>query len=269
MKNYVMIIDMDRCNQCYACVLACKDEHFGNDFLPVTFGIQELGEDWVKMHIEERGSGSKVRVNCWPELCHHCAEPSCMKKSNAVYKREDAIVIIDQEKAKGEKKLLDACPFRAIAWNEEKGVPQKCTLCAHLLDAGEPAPRCVEACPNGALLFGDLGDPKSDVAKAVRANSELKGQGGAVRYYNRPGRFIAGSIYLSETQAAVGARVRLSENGKDITQTVTNGFGDFVFNNLQEGRNFQFEISFDGYAPVSLRADTSKDICFEEITLSH
>ena len=268
MKNYVMLVDMDKCNQCYACALACKDEHFGNDFLPVTLGIQELGEDWVRMHIEERGNGSKLRVDCWPEFCRHCAEPECAKANDAVYKREDGIVIIDPEKAKGGKKLTEACPFGAIAWNEEKGLPQKCTLCAHLLDAGESAPRCVEACPNGSLKFGDLSDQESAVAKLLSDNPELKEQSGAVRYYNRPGRFIAGSVYLDEAQAAIGAQVCLSENGSEIARTVTNGFGDFVFNNLPEDKAFKVEIALDGYAPLSLPADTSEDVCFEELTLN-
>ena len=81
----------------------------------------------------------------------------------AVYRRDDGIVLIDPEKAEGRRALSTPVPYRVIYWNEEKQIPQKCTLCAHLLDEGWKEPRCVEACPTGALVFGDLDDPQSDV----------------------------------------------------------------------------------------------------------
>ena len=72
---------------------------------------------------------------------------------DAVYRRPDGLVVIDPEKAKGNKALLDSCPYGAIYWNEELSLPQKCTGCAHLLDRGWSEPRCVDACPTGALQF--------------------------------------------------------------------------------------------------------------------
>jgi Fe-S-cluster-containing dehydrogenase component len=76
----------------------------------------------------------------------------------------DGIVIIDPVKAKGQKAIVNSCPYRVIFWNAELEIPQKCTLCAHRLDEGEKQPRCVEACPTGALVFGDLDDPGSEIA---------------------------------------------------------------------------------------------------------
>jgi len=275
MKKYTLLVDMSNCNQCYACALACKDEHFGNDFPPYTLGIQEAGEDWIDMHIEERGSGSMVRAACWPEFCRHCDDPACAnyfvtvpKAGDAVSKREDGIVLIDPLKAEGDRSLQGACPYGAVAWNEEKGLPQKCTLCAHLLDAGEAAPRCVEACPNGTLRFGDLADAGSEVSLLVKTVPELAGQGGVVRYYNNPGRFVAGSVYLSESEVAEGAEVLLLENGETVSAARTNGFGDFKFTRLPEGRQYEVRISYEGRAPLTLQADTAKDVCFEEITLA-
>ena len=90
-----------------------------------------------------------------------------MAQNKAVYRRQDGIVMIDPVKAKGQKQIVTACPYRVIEWNEEKQIPQKCTFCAHLLDKGEKEPRCVESCPTGALVFGDLDDPKSEVAKLM------------------------------------------------------------------------------------------------------
>lgn len=90
--------------------------------------------------------------------CMHCEDPLCVKaaKNKAVYKRPDGIVIIDPEKAKGQKQIVSACPYSAIWWNEETQTPQKCTFCAHLLDQGWKVPRCVQACPTGALSFQSL-----------------------------------------------------------------------------------------------------------------
>jgi len=267
-KKYVMLVDASKCTQCHNCVLACKDEHFGNDFPPYTLGIQELGEAWINMHIEERGSGSKVRMTSWPELCRHCDDPECVKASPAAYKREDGIVLIDPVKAKGDKALPGVCPHHAIAWNGERDIPQKCTFCAHLLDAGEPVPRCVEACPTGALIFGDINDPDSEAARVIRQDPEqFSDCRGAVRYFGRPGRFIAGSVYLSEAEVAEGAEVRLLEDNQLVARTRTNGFGDFRFDKLPDDRQYQIKISLEGFGPLLLAADTAKDVCWEEITL--
>jgi Fe-S-cluster-containing dehydrogenase component len=57
----------------------------------------------------------------------------------------------DTDKAKGQKDIVKSCPYGTIWWNEEQNLPQKCTLCAHLLDEGWEKPRCVQACPTGAL----------------------------------------------------------------------------------------------------------------------
>jgi len=268
MKKYVLLVDIEKCSQCYNCVLACKDEHFGNDFPPLSFGCQELGQKWIDMKIVERGVGEKVRVDCWPELCRHCDDPECVKASKAVYKRGDDIVIIDPYEAKGQKALLESCPHGAISWNEERSLPQKCTLCAHLLDEEEPMPRCVEACPTSALSFGDLNDPASEVARIVSENPELGGQNCAVRYYNRPGRFATGSVYLSEAEVAEGATVILTEGDKVVAQTLTNGFGDFRFDRLPEDKRYRIQISLDGHAPLQLDLDTSSDVCFEDILLA-
>jgi Fe-S-cluster-containing dehydrogenase component len=249
-KNYAMIVDVEKCTQCYNCVLSCKDEHFGFDFPPITAGCQELEQHWVDLKISERGKGDKVFVTCQPELCLHCKDPVCVKLGDAVYQREDGIVIIDPVKAKGKKELLDSCPYGAISWNEEKGLPQKCTLCAHLLDAGEKEPRCVEACPTSCLAFGDLNDPESQVFRLVSEHEELRQRRDVVRYFGAPGRVITGSVYLSGTEVCEGAQVKLIDGDKCVAQTRTNGFGDFRFRNAPEGE-LTVNIEYQGKAPVS------------------
>lgn len=98
--------------------------------------------------------------------CQHCDNAPCMKAApDAVYKREDGLVIIDPVKAEGKRELVDACPYGAIFWNEELSIPQKCTGCAHLVDEGE-LPHCVDVCPHEALRFGDEEDFADEIAKA-------------------------------------------------------------------------------------------------------
>jgi Fe-S-cluster-containing dehydrogenase component len=268
MKRYVMLVDVEKCTLCYNCVLACKDEHTWADRLPISAAQQELEQHWMDIHKEEQGSGSKLRMTCYPVTCRHCEDPSCVKASQAVYKREDGIVIIDPAKAKGHKALVEACPYGSITWNKELELPQKCTFCAHLLDEGEPVPRCVEACPTGALIFGDASDPNSEAAKLLKEHPEQAAETSGLRYINMPGRFIAGSVYLSKSEVAEDAEVQLLEGGKLVAETKTNGFGDFKFDKLPENRQYQIKISLKGFKPLTLTADTAKDVCWEEIMLA-
>jgi Fe-S-cluster-containing dehydrogenase component len=265
-KNYALIVDVEKCSQCYNCVLSCKDEHFGFDFPPITEGCQELEQRWVDLKITERGKADKVFVTCHPEFCLHCNDPVCAKFDDAVYRREDGIVIIDPVKAKGKKKLLDSCPYGAISWNAEKDLPQKCTLCAHLLDAGEKEPRCVEACPTSCLTFGDLNDPESKAARLVSEHRELQEQDSVVRYFGEPGRVISGSVYLNEKEVCEGAQVKLIDKDRCVAQTQTNGFGDFRFKNAPEGE-LKVSIECSGKAPISYDVGEGLD-CDREIVLA-
>lgn len=82
----------------------------------------------------------------------HCDDAPCIAAApDAVRKREDGIVIIDPELARGRREIVDACPYGAVWWNEYKQVPQHWIFDAHLLDAGWSEPRCVTVCATGAL----------------------------------------------------------------------------------------------------------------------
>lgn len=268
MKNYVLIVDVDKCTQCYNCVLSCKDEHFGSDFSPISTGCKELGQSWLDINIEERGENDQILVSCWPEGCRHCAEPECVKAGGgAAYRREDGIVILDPAKAKDEA-ITGACPYNAIVWNDEKGIAQKCTMCAHLLDAGEKEPRCVEACPASCLTFGDANDPKSKVSRLIAGSSELAAQTGVVRYFNKIGRIIAGCVYLSEKEVAEGAEIRLIDGKNIVSKIYSNGFGDFRFKNLSEGAAYSLEILYPGKPTVTLVCEPEKDFWYQEIYLN-
>ena len=96
---------------------------------------------------------------------HACNDDApCIKNAlnNAVYKRDDGIVVIDPVKSKGQRNLVKACPYGAIWWNAEKEIPQKCVFCAHLLDDGWQKSRCVQACPTGALRMLHVEDSEME-----------------------------------------------------------------------------------------------------------
>lgn len=138
MVSYGMIIDLNKCSGCYNCFLACRDEHYGNDFPPISLSQPFKGHFWMRIIEKEKGRYPKVKLSFIPKSRMHCDNAPCIEltQDGAVYKRADGIVIIEPEKSVGRKEILFLCPYRVIFWNEEKNIPQKCKLCAHLLDQG-------------------------------------------------------------------------------------------------------------------------------------
>jgi Fe-S-cluster-containing dehydrogenase component len=274
MARYGMVIDIYKCCGCYNCFLACRDEYCGNDYPGYSAAQPPEGQFWMKVFERERGKYPKVKLSYTPVPCMHCENAACIRAAHdgAVYRRPDGIVIIDPVKAKGQKQIVAACPYRAIDWNEELQLPQKCTLCAHMLDKGEKEPRCVEVCPTEALVFGDLDDPKSKVAQLVAAGNmeSLHPEYGLkekVVYTNIPRKFVAGTVVYGDTdECAEGATVTLSGNGKKMT-TKTNLFGDFEFEGLADGADYTVSISAKGYKPKELPAKTTTDVYLGVIML--
>jgi len=152
-----LVIDITKCNGCYNCQIACKDEHVANDWTPYAKPQPDTGHFWLKITEMVRGSVPKVRMSYIPTLCMHCDEAPCIPActAKAIYKRDDGIIIIDPEKCTGSRNCLDACPYGVIYFNWDLNMAQKCTMCAHLLDRGWKEPRCVDACPTDALRFGE------------------------------------------------------------------------------------------------------------------
>jgi Fe-S-cluster-containing dehydrogenase component len=274
MTRYGMIIDITKCTGCYNCFLSCRDEFAGNEYQGYSAAQPMGGMNWMKIIERERGQYPKVKVAYTPVMCLHCDNAGCIKvaKDNAVYRRPDGIVIIDPVKAKGQKEIVNGCPYRVIEWNEELQLPQKCTLCAHMLDKGEKVPRCVESCPTGALVFGDLDDSKSEISKLMKSgDTEVLhpeyGLKEKVRYIGLPKKFIAGTvIYGDVDEVAVGVNITLSGDGKSLTAQ-TNGFGDFEFEGLGDNVDYVVKVAASGYQPKSLKAKTSRDIYLGEIVL--
>jgi Fe-S-cluster-containing dehydrogenase component len=227
------------------------------------------------MSEKERGACPKVKVDYIPLPCLHCSEAPCVEASakGEVYRRPDGIVLIDPEKSEGKKEILSTCPHRIIHWNEEKNIPQKCTFCVHLLEQGWKEPRCVEACPSGALLFGDLEDSDSEIAQFMKSASieDLYPEYGlspSVVYVNLPKKFIAGEVVLADRQdaCAEGVKVILS-NGTHKQVCETDFLGDFEFQGLESNQTYRLLIEYEGYRPEELEVKTQVDVHLGEIVL--
>jgi Fe-S-cluster-containing dehydrogenase component len=278
-KKYGMTIDVTRCNGCYNCFLACRDEFCGNDYPGYSAAQPYSGQFWMRIIERERGQYPKVKVayTCIP--CMQCENAPCVEASlnGAVYRRADGIVIIDPEKAKGQKQIVNACPYRVIYWNEEKNIPQKCTFCAHLLNQGWKEPRCVEACPTKALVFGDLNDPDSEISKIIAtAKGKLEvlhpeyGLTPNVKYIGIPKRFVAGEVVFRDKkdECAVGVKVTLSSKGDADKVTKTDNYGDFEFEGLDVDKDYTVSIEHSGYSAKKVKVKTSIDTYLGEILLS-
>jgi Fe-S-cluster-containing dehydrogenase component len=273
MPRYSILIDVTKCSGCYNCFLACRDEYYDNDYPPYSAAQPLNGQFWMQVKEIERGAYPRPKLAYIPMPCMHCAEAPCMDAATngAVYRRQDGIVLIDPEKARGQEGVVNACPYRVIFWNADKRLPQKCTLCAHRLDEGERQPRCVESCPTGALVFGDLDDPASEIAKLAAGAEPLHPEYGAdplVRYIGLPKRFVAGEVILKDhpEECAEGVSVTLSGEGVSL-ETRTDVFGDFEFEGLEKSRTYRIEIAAEGYAPRQIKVDTRTDVNLGEIVL--
>jgi len=237
MKKWNLIIDIDKCNGCFNCFLSAKDEHVGNEY-PGYAASQPLhGHQWIGIRVVERGAAPTLDLSYLPVTCNHCDNAPCVKAGGgAVRKRDDGIVIIDPEKARGRRDLVDACPYGAIWWNEERQVPQAWIFDAHLLDQGWTQPRCVQSCGTGAMHAVKVEDVQ--MQQLVREQQlevlqpELDTQ---PRVYYRNLRSVTAVLIAGTVTATVngvcdvvkGAQVTLRSDTKTVGTAVTDAFGVF------------------------------------------
>ena len=275
MARYGMAIDINKCNGCYNCFLACKDEFTDNDYSPLSVAQAQEAAPWLKVREIERGTCPKIKVDYVPVPCQQCSRPACVEQSaeGAVYRSADGIVIIDPVKARGHKEIVASCPLRLIVWNAEKQVAQKCTFCAHLLDQGWQTTRCVEACPSGALVFGDLDDPHSAVSQ-LQARSQAEELSPEfdlqphVFYFALPRTMITGEVLLADKPDVCAGDVTVELiNGADTLTATTNYLGDFVFDGLEEKQTYTLRIVHPGYEGLEKTVRTFSDTDLGEIVL--
>lgn len=176
-----MLVDTTKCvANCDVCVTACKTENGWG--VGHGRGRRATDPQWIRIvNIENPKTGAGLRL---PVFCQHCGEPPCVDvcPTGASFKRADGIVLVDKHICIGCRYCMMACPYKARSFVHEdvtnqkplvprgKGSVESCTFCVQRVDVGR-LPACVEACnekvTKDALIFGDLNDPKSKIAKTV------------------------------------------------------------------------------------------------------
>lgn len=164
-RKFVMVIDLGRCNNARKCIGACQKMHY-----------QPEEKEWLQVKLM---TDNELAGPYWfPKTCYHCDNPPCVKVCpvDATFKRDDGLVLIDNERCIGCKFCMAACPYstRVFNWDEpeqseeismcasspETSVPSmvgtvdKCDFCPDMVRRGK-LPDCVTACPNGVFYFGD------------------------------------------------------------------------------------------------------------------
>ncbi len=258
MKKWNLVVDVARCNGCFNCFLACKDEHVGNAF-PGYAAAQPLhGHRWIDIRIFERGQTPMVDVTYLPTMCNHCDEAPCVRAgAGAVRKRADGIVLVDPDKAKDRRDLLDSCPYGALWWNEEQRLPQGWTFDAHLLDRGWTKPRCVQACGLGAMQSVLLEDEEMQRLASTEELEVLHPEFGTrprVYYKNlhTVNRCFIGGTAVAEVKGIKDcvrdASVTLVQSGRRLAETKTDAFGEFRIDRLEPGSGaYTLEIAAPGH----------------------
>lgn len=175
MTRYAMVIDLNTCVGCNACMAACSLENQ----TPV------WSDQWrTYVHDNETGVEGDIHRTFMPRLCNHCDNPPCeaVCPTGATYQTKDGIVLVDDEKCMGCQACAMACPYDArikiTSDDIEKGKEyygtlkrkspsmDKCSFCNHRVEKGE-LPACVQTCVGYSRMFGDLNNPADPVAKLV------------------------------------------------------------------------------------------------------
>jgi Fe-S-cluster-containing dehydrogenase component len=257
MKKWNMIIDVAECTNCNLCTLATMDEYVGNEWPGYSKPMPRHGHKWINILQKERGQIPMIDIAYVPTMCNHCDDAPCIAKGgDAIKKRADGIVLIDPDKAKGRKDLVEACPYGHIWWNEELEVAQAWPFDAHLIDDGWQQTRGHQSCPTGAMRALAIED--HDMARMVREEGleVMRPELGTKPrvYYRNLWRytkcFIGGSISSDRNgliDCVEGANVRLLKDGLLVGEAVSDTYGDFKFDQLdQDSGKYVVEISANG-----------------------
>jgi Fe-S-cluster-containing dehydrogenase component len=267
-----LIVDVAKCDNCRNCFLATKDEHIGNDFPGYAAAQPEQVHSWVDIKRKERGMYPIAEAHFMPVMCNHCDDAPCMKvaKNGAIKKREDGIVIIDPEKSKGQKAIVEACPYGAVFWNEEKQIPQAWIFDAHLLDNGWPRPRVEQSCPTSVFRSLKIDDAEMQRIQAqeglevLRPDLKTKPRVYYKNLHLMTTCFVAGSLTVDINgveECADGATVVVKHSGAEVARTTSDVFGEFKIDKLAPNSGpYELAATLPGgqnvAAPFSLGEDS-------------
>jgi|TARA_B100001964_G_scaffold113763_1_gene126893 Fe-S-cluster-containing dehydrogenase component len=250
-------IEAEKCTGCMLCVIVCKDEHVGSAYAPWTRPQPDTGQFWIAVRALERGRIPRVRVSYLPLMCQHCANAPCAKacSEGAIATRPDGLVWIDPAKCTNCGLCKDACPYGVIFINAELGVAQKCTGCAHRVDAGE-LPRCADVCPHEAIVFAE--DANGEAAEIFHPEFLTEPR---VRWQGLPKPWIAGTVIDAAADEVIeGAVVSALDLVEEQTVSgESDAFGDFWLRGLEAGRKYRLEIRKPGYEKTLAIVTTDGD----------
>lgn len=197
-QRWAMAIDVAKCEEnenCTKCIEACHKFHNVPQFDNPKDEIKWIWKD--KFHnafITQENQFLPKGMNHKNVLllCNHCDNPPCTNvcPTEATWKRDDGIVMMDWHRCIGCRYCVAACPYgsRSFNWRDPRpfiqrlnqsfptrtrGVVEKCTFCDERLARGQ-FPVCVEACPSKALIFGDLLDPSSEIRKVLSERFSIR-----------------------------------------------------------------------------------------------
>ena len=183
-----LVIDLDTCVGCHACVISCKGwntENYGSALSDTdAYGPDVSGTFLNRVHsYEVKPETGPAHLIHFPKSCLHCEDAPCVTvcPTGASYKRTaDGIVLVNEDACIGCGLCAWACPYGARELDAVAGVMKKCTLCIDRiynenLPKEDQIPACVRTCPSGARHFGDFADPNSNVSKltAERGGMDL------------------------------------------------------------------------------------------------
>ncbi len=241
-RRWGMLVDLNVCTGCSACMVACRAENN----IPIT-GPDEAARNgtiqWVRIERTWKGAGRKFRVETRPVACQHCeaapCEPVC--PVFATYTNAEGLCVQVYNRCVGTRYCGLNCPYQERFFNwydyewpapmdlqqnpdvslRTRGIMEKCSFCVQRILAaertaanegrplrdGEVQPACVQSCPAEALIFGDLADPESRVARAwdrrgAEALLEELGTQPRVRYLPRVDRRVPTALDLDAEEDA-------------------------------------------------------------------
>ncbi len=145
MKSAMLIIDNNACWGCKTCEVACKQENGSINAVSM-------------IHVSENGPrmmGDRLEFTYEVNVCHHCEHPECVEvcMDEAIIKRDDGIVILDDRLCAGCRLCIEACPHGAILYDETENIAKKCNLCYHRVDHGL-LPACADnVCLAHCIVF--------------------------------------------------------------------------------------------------------------------
>lgn len=270
-KKWNMIVDISRCENCRNCFLATKDEHIGNEFPGYAAPQPPHGHNWVDIQRKERGRWPVVEAHFMPVMCNHCDDAPCMKaaRDGAVSKRDDGIVIIDPKQSKGQKAIVDACPYGAVYWNEEEQIPQAWIFDAHLLDQGWTKTRIEQSCPTGVFRSIIVEDQEMQQIKekedleVLQPECESKPRVYYKNLHLMTKCFVAGSVVVNVEgveECAEDAEVILKRNGSELARVTTDIFGDFKIDKLdKKSGHYELQASSNSSGSISVEFDLADE----------